>query len=217
MAWRYRMIRLEDGGILDPDDWNLGWAELAQELNGYLDRDNLGVDWITKDELAATACTTVESVVGSGGTCVNDAPTWKSAFTSGSMVNDTIDVAVDATIEAWASFQLSSTLGLTLWVVKTWYDDANTSNKSLPDDAIRVRLRVGGTVVAESGWVSGFHEETCVMLMGATPVPPGRHEVVTEYMIGEVWFNGYSEQVGQAVAAAFAVGSTTLVTITSKR
>jgi hypothetical protein len=41
MTWRYRQLYPENADILDPDDWNQNHKELAEEHNGYYDRDNL--------------------------------------------------------------------------------------------------------------------------------------------------------------------------------
>jgi len=41
MAFRYRQVNVQDGDIVDPDDWNENLRELTGEFNSYLDRDNI--------------------------------------------------------------------------------------------------------------------------------------------------------------------------------
>ena len=41
MAWKYVKRDFQAGDILDPGDWNENAREFVEEINGYLDRDNL--------------------------------------------------------------------------------------------------------------------------------------------------------------------------------
>ena len=40
MAFRYKQVRVQDGDIIDPEDWNANQREYVGEFNGNLDRDN---------------------------------------------------------------------------------------------------------------------------------------------------------------------------------
>ena len=50
MAWKYVKRDFQAGDILDPADWNENAREFVEEINGYLDRDNLPPNAITPDE-----------------------------------------------------------------------------------------------------------------------------------------------------------------------
>jgi len=50
MAWKYVKRDFQAGDILDPGDWNENAREFVEEINGYLDRDNLPPNAITPDE-----------------------------------------------------------------------------------------------------------------------------------------------------------------------
>jgi hypothetical protein len=55
MSFKYRQSYFENGDIVDPRDWNRNITELTDELNGYLDRDNLPEDSFTVEHVAQNA------------------------------------------------------------------------------------------------------------------------------------------------------------------
>ena len=46
MAFRHRQRSVQDGDIIDAEDWNENLREITGEFNGFLDRDNLRADAI---------------------------------------------------------------------------------------------------------------------------------------------------------------------------
>ena len=61
MAWKIRQARANSGDLVDPEDWNENVREFGNEYNGFLDRDNVGVQQINKSHLNKFAMNRVYS------------------------------------------------------------------------------------------------------------------------------------------------------------
>ena len=55
MAFRHRQRSVQDGDIIDAEDWNENLREITGEFNGFLDRDNLRADAIQTRHIKAKA------------------------------------------------------------------------------------------------------------------------------------------------------------------
>ena len=55
MAFRYRQVKVENGDVIDSEDWNANQREFAGEFNGNLDRDNFPEEVFDRDHIAYNA------------------------------------------------------------------------------------------------------------------------------------------------------------------
>jgi|TARA_Y100000310_G_scaffold123016_1_gene121769 hypothetical protein len=185
MSFRYRQRWFEGGDALDPRDLNLNHAEYADELNGYLDRDNFPADFITSDMLDAKACNEFfTSNVIAGVALSSDTPAWQRYDSSGADIHS---VSADLTSDALLMCEWSGS-----WY---WSYDIDTIDNKLPDTTlgsgnflrdptdclIRARMLVDGTVVAESGFSSARRQWDTAYLVGAAPAGAGLHAVNLEF------------------------------------
>ena len=169
MAWRYRERDFESGDILDPRDWNLNWEGLAEEMNGNMDRDNVGAGEIGTAQLGNTALDYAEATLGTSAATVDDpeSPGWR-------LIDDMekdLSVDSDEGVACELCVQVSAD---------------NVPSGSDPDAHLyHVRLTLGGFVVAESGPISMVHTEYCVYICGTGLAVSGsntlRGEIRFEY------------------------------------
>jgi hypothetical protein len=178
MALRYRQRYPQSGDILNPDDWNLNHKELAEEFNGYLDRDNLPQNCIGTDIVKNNSFTNVRNE-----TSDTDLDTTSNTVEWQEILSKSFDTRNDQLLKV--------ELGVT-WTV----DPEETSEKANS----RFRITVDGVQLAVSGIMSSAFKQDSVYLCGATPVLAGPHvvaaEVQTLYGDGSVNSQGFVASLG---------------------
>lgn len=199
MAWRYRVLFPQAGETLYPEDWNRNHAEFAEELNGYLDRDNfrfraLGIDQVVNfsfvkchmdQHTTATAVTTAENTVE-----------WQDGDSSNDIAKLDIDVPTDALLECEFG--------------GTWDNPDLLAN----NNEIRFRLIVDGVTIGMSGFESPIWASRSVQLDGAVPVLAGKHTIQAQVQTagGNPLTQGYTAQTGQ-----YTIEERSLVVIETRR
>ena len=171
---------------MDPRDLNLNHAEYADELNGYLDRDNFPASFITSEMLEDDACNEFffdkKTLTEYPAILDSDSVSWQRTDTSDSTISSvTVDLKADALLMCeWS--------GTWQWA----YDhdsfantipDSDGSYRDPTDTLIRVRMLVDGITVAESGFSPARREYDSVFLVGAAPASAGLHDIVVEFQI----------------------------------
>lgn len=211
MAWRYRMWPIQDDNLLDPYEvWNLPMAEYAEEMNGYLDRDNIGNQWLTDDHIVDDQ---FHQVLSAGSTTAGNIDRsnsqWTETLSVGAMPRSTFTVSDDTVVEAHLGVQIIQD-----------FDNAVTNLNYTR--AVRVRILVDGEEIARSGWVAELHEYSREHIFGVTVVAPGDHEVTSELQIAEIRYAGGEQinqwgNIGDGTATAPQIDTRELVVILSSR
>lgn len=167
MAFRYRQKYFDANDALNIEDWNLNIKELAEEYNGYLDRDNFPNGSFTQAYLVPSCCNKIYS--DDSGTTWNPSKTtssWQHDDGSGNVLpQESIDVLVD---------------GLLICEFGCGFNWTSAASSAADNECIRFKVTVDGVTVSESGWLSSYHMYGSVHLAGALPVVAGSHLI-------EVW------------------------------
>ena len=161
MAFRYRQRYFATDDALNIDDWNHNMKELAEEFNGYLDRDNFPNGSFGQAQIVDNAFNKVH-YTSSGTTWTPDPNTtsWQHDDGSGNLLlEQDIDCAVDCL------------LLIELGAESLWSGTINDGN------VMRHKVAVDGVTVAESGWVSQRHLRGSIWIAGALPVGAGPHKI----------------------------------------
>ena len=196
MAWRYREIEIEDGDVLDPKDWNENVETYSNEINGFLDRDNLNegqialdaeVSW-NKDEGPFYAVEYVK---------VPD-PLRTNPYNNGvplAYPESNFIQNLEKDTQSWQqveNVELSiRTTSDELFVIEGGFRLKHDLYKEADDGAtksavsqylnthlgVRAIITVDGYQVAEAGPVAGSFAHISIPLMGVLPVSAGSHDV----------------------------------------
>lgn len=154
---------LFDGVVLDPRDVMDNANVLARELNGFVDKDNVGEAQVGAAEVATgtfNTCGMTEATVFADSLAVGETGQWHD------ITELTTTVTTDdgrLTFDGWANYAVSSVF---------------TANAQ---PAIEFRLLIDGQVVAETGWISLFREKGVVLLVGSIAVDAGSHVGVLQW------------------------------------
>jgi hypothetical protein len=175
MAYRYRILAPSDGDVLNVDDWILNNAELADEFNGYLDRDNLPADGVTVGRTSAGTFYALHSDAYNTSSIVTiDSETveWVSDDGTDSIGTLSIDCPTDCLLKCYWS---------------GWFEIIYSADKG----CVRTRITVDGYVVAESGWQAiggdgsgNGRTGSSPYICGAIPVTAGPHTITVQVQAG---------------------------------
>ncbi len=171
MAWRFRQIHIDSGDILDPFHWNLNHQEFASEVNGYLDRDNFRGAMFDTDDFRDQSCNQVFTVDSQSDVSINmNTTTWQGRP----------DIAL-------RTFQLKTDAHANV-EYSAYHDWSNLGNLPGNPDlfAVRFRLLVDGTAIAQGGWQNLGRQRDVIYLVGGIQLPPGEHEAFVEAQVGSI-------------------------------
>jgi len=184
MAFKYRQAFFENGDIIDARDWNRNVAEFADELNGYLDRDNLPPVAFTHEHIKTKAFnefySSIANTTAEHRTINGNITTWQSESDAGlgfgalTFASDTDALAV---VEWSGSWKWSFT-----HVDYQWRGVSGYAKNTL-EYYVKYRLIVDGMVVAtmpNSVWTRAFDSG---YMCAAIPLPAGNHKVDIEARI----------------------------------
>jgi hypothetical protein len=158
MAWRILAQAIESGVVVDPRDVVRNESELAQELAGLLDRDNVGLTQVTPAKPVAQAFVAAGSNPQSGAPLQTLLAGQSGIWTEFSSISVTPtlsdgEVIVDADVCASAVMTAPWTgAGAERW---------------------QARLLINGATVAYTGWTSFARLQTTVSMTGSAPVTTG--------------------------------------------
>ena len=200
-AWRYREIEIEDGDVLDPRDWNENVEPYANEINGFLDRDNLNEEQIAHGAeiswnrdtgpLYAVEYVKVPDPLGTNPHASTTQSTtmapWQVSYWHQFLEEDTQawqqveNVAISIPTTSDELFIIEAGFQLQHDIYKQVSGDYNRLNDPLSyfhdHLSVRAMLTVDGFQVAEAGPIAGCFTKIGVPLMGAFPVSAGSHDV----------------------------------------
>jgi hypothetical protein len=165
MAFRYRQKYFDANDALNIEDWNLNIKELAEEFNGYLDRDNFPNGSFGQAQIVSNAFTRVH---------FNDSGT---------------NEAIDVTTLAWQKGSLCSleVIATVDCILQVELGAENIWTGSVNDNySVRHKVSVDGVTVAESGWQSSKQQNSCTWICGALPVSAGKHVIQHWAGVGSV-------------------------------
>jgi len=213
MAYRYRQRHLETGDVLDPQDWNENMAEFAEEFNGYLDRDNVPADSVTKLLIKQNAFNKIEFSRDDGSNPVRldgDVLSFQSTDVTGgatdgnTLPSTTITCDVDELLivefscwwewykdNAWADFMYPDPQPSGVYDPK-WYEwrpapaEPFISGTRAEDVGVRFRIVVDGLESFTTGWQSAYNYSDNTYACMATPVSAGRHTVYVEVQLAQL-------------------------------
>jgi hypothetical protein len=202
MAFRYRQLYPGTGDVLDTRDWNLNHKELAEEFNGYLDRDNLPEAVITTPMVVENTFVKVH-----GDSEDDDVGTWVSldVGTIGWQTEDGTNEIGSAEFFSPSDCLLICDFSATFHTVNNWREDF-----------IRFRITVDGDVVGLNGPQSMSHVSMSMYVNGAVPVLAGFHIVKAEAQIGAIDGLSQGYRKVDVVTNAY-VGARELVVIERRR
>lgn len=175
MARRYPVERPFDGETLRVEAWNNNHNELAQEFNGYLDRDNFENNGLDDENVIAGSFNEFGSTaVGTDISLTTDTVAWETTDGTTSMPSITKEVDGEALIVAEFS---------PYWEWQTFdglVEPDEDTEYGRQTRCVRFRVLVDGSEVALSGWISSDRERDAMYLVGVAPVSAGRRVVTTE-------------------------------------
>jgi hypothetical protein len=180
MAHIHKQIELQNGDIVDPEDFNLDMRELAGEYNGMLDRDNFQEHTFNFRDIQLNTFNRIYTHSHKDFKITNDT----TSFQNGIM-GFVFDAETDGTLICEWSGELIFPL------------PPSSSNLASPTAQFAsLQMTVNGSVVAEINRVSGGSFRTAVYMVGAVPISPGR---VTVLINGRTGVRGH--QTAQVVLA----------------
>lgn len=166
MATRFRVQRIETGGVLQPrEGWLDNQNEFASEFNGYLDRDNIPASAINETRIVNNAFhdlffDTVDVVWNADGGVLG----WQH--------EDGAGVALPE-ISRFLAFD-----SLLLVQASIWYQYSGGGGLADQDATIvDFRIAMDGITLDQTGPISRFHRRHGAHLLGVIPIPAGDHRV----------------------------------------
>ena len=193
MGLRYRQTYTEDGDILDGLGWVLDNAELAGEMNGSLDRDNLPAETIARAEIEDAAFTEVLYL----STTNPYGPSMSSVEWQGGG-NGLFYLSFDASEDCVATVEMYLTW---LWGdISTYSYDIAT----LAADTLQVRFTLDGQVLALSERHDDARYNDHMSLVGIAVLNAGTHVLQADCRVARVicnteeqdWVNEDSVTIG---------------------
>lgn len=163
MAWVQAPQYLWAGTTTDPRELLGNVFELAREINGYVDRDNVGENVITAAKVATGTFNT----------------TGMTEFDFGT--TDTIDPGETGVWKELDSLTTTVTTEDGRLHVDAFFKYGRTTLVANQQDTLETRLLIDGNVVDESGWISAFITEGSVYLVGSAPVSAGSHTISVQW------------------------------------
>lgn len=175
MAWRYDEQVVETGVVVDPRDLMLNVDGYAREMNGFLDRDNVGVGQVTSAKIANL------SLLFAGSNPQGD------GYLGGAVIQ-----SLGASCGQWVEItSLQKSLGVNDGEVIV---DADVNVETAPgilltapyNNKWRAKLVVDGVPIAHTDWVHEVRRMTTVSMTGSLPV-------ITGTAIAQVFIQNYAE------------------------
>lgn len=191
MAFKYRQVYFEDGDIIDARDWNRNISEFADELNGYLDRDNLPEDQFTYEHVASNGFnefySNLSDTTAEHRTIDGNLTTWQSESDAGvglgdvTFASDTDGLLVVEWSGSWIWQGTSSDFD---WQgASSGSTTATSPYNNVLEHYVKYRLVVDGIVVGSSPrsvWTRAYDS---AYMCAAVPLPAGNHKVGIEVRI----------------------------------
>ena len=170
MAWKHRKRRANDSDIIDPDDWNEDARNFADEMNGFLDRDNISERELGHSHVADGS---FNSVVNKRKFGENNWFTLSGESTryEGSLASYTLN----ATDNGMLICEFSGELGFTNPATRN-YIKGIANYKQMVD----IRLLVDGESICLAPSISEFSYHQPFYLCGAIPIEAGFHHITVE-------------------------------------
>lgn len=177
MAWKIKQARANSGDLVDPEDWNENVREFANEYNGFLDRDNVGVKQIEKKHLRNFVFNRVYSnqlntpfeITGASTKYYGSLASYNITFpTSGILI-----VEFTAELQFVNPLMANAELDYTTYVNQGYVD-------ILGLQAVDVRLKVNNNEIARCHSIIETSKFRTVYCCGAIPVEAGQHLIETE-------------------------------------
>jgi hypothetical protein len=198
---RYRHNYQETGDIIDPSFFVLDNNELAGEVNGSMDRDNLPASTIAQNEIVAGAFTTVTAY----GSETSFAPDITITGWQGGTANNAFGIFYITTEEC----EVDCVVDVHVSLAWRWANAAASFNAAYPweADTIEFRLLVDGIEVCRAGPFEDVHDRYATFLMGQLVVTAGFRTIAVECLAARRQYEGLD----------ITAGCTDQPTITSRR
>jgi len=178
MAWKYREIEFEAGDVLDPGDWNRNVEAYAEEINGFLDRDNLRTDQVrVGTELSQNSSTTGPMFAFAQATSTTE-QTLNLNSTGWQQVDD-----LSINIPAQSDELLIVDCGL--YIQHDHYNRSDPDTGNLIDHLhVEGLITVDGFEVAYGGPIAAYYTHMSLAMFGVLPVSAGAHDVKVHLRLG---------------------------------
>jgi hypothetical protein len=174
VAYRYRREFFEDGDIVSPVDWNINMAEYANELNGYLDRDNFPAAAFSLSHILPETFNKFNRNSHADVFTVNTNTTgWQDNDGTTDLGLISLDCSVDSLVEC----------AFSCW----WEWAGHTLPGDVTDnDVIQFRIVVDGEEVAVSGFQSNLWKKRSVFIGGPLFISAGLHTAKAQCRVGRI-------------------------------
>lgn len=186
MGLRYRQTYYENGDIVDPTGWVLDNNELAGEVNGSLDRDNIPASTIVQAEIVG--------ISANGGPFTSIfyrwsdtayAPTYTTTAWQGGTgngVNGIFSYTVTADEDCVLVVEMD-----TEWATGAFHGGGPVDWPRI-SDTMQLRITVDGIVIAQSGYLPILHLKQiayATYLIGSGVVVAGDHDIRVEVQVAQ--------------------------------
>jgi len=186
MGQRYRHNYQETGDIIDPLFWVLDNNEMAGEVNGGMDRDNLAQADIAQAEIVNDAFTALEAL----GSATGYTPETTITSWQGGTGNDAAGIFNITTVECPVDCLLDVRVTLTWqWAGPNWSWSATYPVEA---DTIEFRLMIDGIEVGRAGPFEDAHDRYATYLMGQRVVTAGFRVISVECLVARRRYEGLS-------------------------
>jgi hypothetical protein len=167
MAYRYSKTRPVADEALDPRDWNLNMKELADEFNGYLDRDNIPEESISLSMVEAETFAKIHcDSIGSTTIITGDTTGWvDGGATDIGKIEEFFPFDCTLVIEWSGTYEWNTAVGT--------------------DTAAEFRILVDGEEVAATGPNLAFYLEGSSYIPGVAQVLAGSHTIKVQARINQ--------------------------------
>lgn len=162
MAWVHAPQYLWSGTTTDPRELMGNIFELAREINGYVDRDNLGENVVTSAKVATGAFNTLGSTEFSSST-------------------DSISIGETGAWEEITSLSTTVTTEDGRILAESFFAYYQSTSAGLEQNTIECRMLIDGNVVDETGWISAYRRAGTVYMAGSSSVAAGSHAITVQW------------------------------------
>lgn len=173
MGFRYKTTYPSDGDILSPSDWVDSMAELAEEWNGGIDRDNIPESAVDGDHIPDGTVAEVTSDTEISGVAL---PTKTTEWVDGD--GTTVIGRVSLTVDVDALIDLSWS-GSWNWSGVTFPN--NYGGGAVDDEVLAIRLVIDGVEVARSPVHTYRRSYDSTALYANAVVGPGEHTAEVQF------------------------------------
>jgi hypothetical protein len=157
MAYREPLQAVETGVVLDPRDIMVNFNELAREVNGHIDRDNLVTGAVTSAKIAT------QEIVYLFDNPVEGSPVYTVAAGATGQWEDITDMSKTVTLPG-------GDLIVDTDVNFTWSEGTYS-------EKCQFRTLVNGVQIAETGWFQIRREQTVANMTGSAVITAGSNTV----------------------------------------